>query len=73
MASYLSISEKERNEMLSLLGIAGVADLFNDIPRELRRKKVVLSDGKSEQEVYAAFSELASRNASYTTTISRRR
>lgn len=65
MASYLSISEKERKEMLSLLGIAGVADLFSDIPRELRRKKVVLSDGKSEQEVYAAFSELASRNASY--------
>lgn len=51
--------------MLSLLGLGDVSELYADLPRELRRKKVTLSDGKSQQEVYEALSEIASRNAVY--------
>lgn len=65
MADYLSISDKERSEMLSLLGLGDVSELFSDLPRELRKKKVTLSDGRSQQEVYEALSEIASRNAVY--------
>ena len=65
MADYLSVSEAERKEMLGLLGAASVRDLYADLPKELRGKKFVLADGKSQQETYEAFAELAGRNAVY--------
>ena len=65
MANYLSISEAERKEMLGLLGAASVRDLYADLPKELRGKKFALADGKSQQETYEAFAELAGRNAVY--------
>ena len=65
MADYLSVSEAERKEMLGLLGAASVRDLYADLPKELRGKKFALADGKSQQETYEAFAELAGRNAVY--------
>ena len=65
MADYLSISDSERKEMLNFLGITDVGDLYADVPKALRRKKFALAEGKSQQEVYNAFKELAARNATY--------
>ena len=65
MADYLSISEKERGKMLDLLGLTSAEELFSDLPKELRRKKFALSEGRSQQETYKALAELASRNATY--------
>ena len=65
MADYLSISEKERSKMLDLLGLTSAEELFSDLPKELRRKKFALSEGRSQQETYKALAELASRNATY--------
>ena len=65
MADYLSISEKERGKMLDLLGLTSAEELFSDLPKELRRKKFALSEGRSQQETYKALAELASRNAMY--------
>ena len=65
MADYLSITDAERAEMMKLLGITKVSELYSDLPRELRRKKFALSDGRSQQETYAALAELAAKNATY--------
>ena len=65
MADYLSITDAERAEMMKLLGITKISELYSDLPRELRRKKFALSDGRSQQETYAALAELAAKNATY--------
>ena len=51
--------------MLDLLGLTSAEELFSDLPKELRRKKFALSEGRSQQETYKALAELASRNATY--------
>ena len=65
MSDYLSVSERERSEMLAFLGISDVAELYSDLPRTLRKKKFALSDGMSQQETYEALASLAARNAVY--------
>ena len=52
MSDYLSVSERERSEMLAFLGVSDVAELYSDLPRALRKKKFALSDGMSQQETY---------------------
>lgn len=65
MADYLSISDAERAAMLGLIGVSSVSELYSDLPKELRRKKFALSEGRSQQETYAALAELAGRNTTY--------
>ena len=65
MSDYLSVSERERSEMLAFLGISDVAELYSDLPRALRKKKFALSDGMSQQETYEALASLAARTAVY--------
>ena len=65
MADYLSVSDAERAAMLVLIGVSSVSELYSDLPKELRRKKFALSEGRSQQETYAALAELAGRNTTY--------
>jgi len=51
--------------MLAAIGVAGIEDLFADIPAELRlTEPLALDEGRSEQEVYEELRALASRNVS---------
>lgn len=65
MSDYLSITHEQKEEMLSVVGVNSTSELYKDVPEVLRKRKVVLADGKSQQEVYDIFAEFASRNKVY--------
>lgn len=65
MSDYLSITPEQKEEMLSVVGVNSTSELYKDVPEVLRKRKVVLADGKSQQEVYDIFAEFASRNKVY--------
>lgn len=65
MSDYLSITPEEREQMLSVLGINDVSELYADIPKSLRKRKVTLSAGRSQQEVYDIFAAFAAQNKTY--------
>ncbi|HTW11348.1 MAG TPA: aminomethyl-transferring glycine dehydrogenase subunit GcvPA [Solirubrobacteraceae bacterium] len=65
MSGYTSATDQDRAEMLAAIGVAGIEDLFADIPAELRlTEPLALDEGRSEQEVYEELRALASRNVS---------
>lgn len=65
MADYISLTERERNEMLAALGAGDEGQLFSDIPRELLRRKVGLSKGRTQKETESLISAFAARNKVY--------
>ncbi|MCQ2409628.1 MAG: aminomethyl-transferring glycine dehydrogenase subunit GcvPA [Clostridia bacterium] len=65
MADYLSLTNEEREEMLKVIGVKTLDDLFDDIPSHLRVKNLNLPEGKSQQETYEFFRELAKKNNVY--------
>jgi len=65
MADYLSLTNEEKDEMLKVIGVKTLDDLFDDIPSNLRVKKLNLEEGKSQQETYEFFKELAKKNNVY--------
>jgi glycine dehydrogenase subunit 1 len=65
MTTYTAITDTELQEMLEVIGVATVEDLFADIPSDLRLDApLALDEGLSEQDVYGELRELASRNVS---------
>jgi glycine cleavage system P protein (glycine dehydrogenase) subunit 1 len=63
MTVYTSVTEADRRAMLDVIGVDSIEDLFADVPRGLRLSGGIRLDaGRSEQEVFAELSELASRN-----------
>ncbi len=63
MYPYLPITEENEREMLQSLGLKSVADLFFDIPENVRFKGGLnFSKAKSEIEVRKILGELASKN-----------
>lgn len=65
MSDYLSLTNEEKDEMLKVIGVNSVDDLFDDIPSNLRAKKLNLPEGKSQQETYEFFKELSKENKKY--------
>ncbi len=65
MADYLSLTDAERREMLKVIGVENVDDLFEDIPRSLRARKLNLPEGKSQQETFDFMKALAKKNRVY--------
>lgn len=65
MADYLSLTDAERREMLEAIGVENVDDLFEDIPRSLRARKLNLPEGKSQQETFDFMKALAKKNRVY--------
>src|SRR6184192_4875605 len=60
---YLSLTERDREEMLAAVGVASVDDLFRDIPASLRLgRELDLEPPLGEQELTRHLEELASRN-----------
>lgn len=65
MYSYIPNTDKDRAEMLKLIGASDVEALFKDIPANLRLKgDLKIEDGKSEFEVIESLKTLAAKNIS---------
>ncbi len=63
MKSYVPNTEKERREMLSVLGLESMDELFSDIPADLRLNRPLdLPDGVSEIELRSILAGYALQN-----------
>jgi glycine dehydrogenase subunit 1 len=61
--SYLSLTDRDRDEMLAAIGVSSVDDLFRDIPTGVRfGRELDLDPPLSEQELTRHLEELAARN-----------
>jgi glycine dehydrogenase subunit 1 len=61
--SYLSLTDRDREEMLGTVGVASVEELFADIPAGVRLgRELDLEPPLSEQELTRHLEELAARN-----------
>jgi glycine dehydrogenase subunit 1 len=61
---YLSLTDRDREEMLAAIGVASVRELFRDIPAGVRfERELDLEPALSEVELLAHLEELAGRNA----------
>src|SRR3989449_595208 len=61
--SYLSLTERDRDEMLAAIGVSSVEELFRDIPKRVRfGRELDLEPSLSEQELSRQLEELAARN-----------
>ena len=61
---YLSLTERDRDEMLAAVGVSTVEELFRDIPESVRfGRELDLEPPLSEPEIVAHLTELAARNA----------
>jgi glycine dehydrogenase subunit 1 len=62
-ARYLSLTDADREQMLSTIGVGSVDDLFADIPESVRLDRPLdLEPALSEPELVAHLAELAARN-----------
>jgi glycine dehydrogenase subunit 1 len=61
--SQLSLTDRDREEMLAAIGVESVEELFRDIPEGMRfHGRLALEPALSEPELVAHLEELASRN-----------
>jgi glycine dehydrogenase subunit 1 len=69
--SYLSLTDRDREEMLEAIGVGSVGELFADIPAGVRLgRDLDLEPPLSEQELTRHLEELASRNIDATRELS---
>jgi glycine dehydrogenase subunit 1 len=69
--SYLSLTERDREEMLAAIGVASVEELFRDIPSGVRfGRELDLEPPLSEQELSRHLEQLAARNVDTTRELS---
>jgi glycine dehydrogenase subunit 1 len=61
--SYLSLTARDREEMLAAIGVSSVEELFRDIPAGVRfERELALDPALGEQELTRHLEELAARN-----------
>ncbi len=65
--NYIAHTEIEKKEMLKVIGVSSVEELFKCIPSNLRPKSFNLPEGKSEFEVFEYLKLLANQNATQLT------
>ena len=69
--SYLSLTERDREQILAAIGVSSVDDLFRDIPAGVRfPRELDLDPPLSEQELTSHLEELAARNVDTTRELS---
>ncbi len=65
MSSYTQATEHDIEQMLAVIGVATIDELFADIPEEVMFDRALdLPAGKPEQQVYAELAALAAKNTS---------
>jgi glycine dehydrogenase subunit 1 len=62
---YTQQNQKDKKQMLEIIGIENTDELFNIIPNSLRAKDLNISGGKTEQELLNYFSKIASKNKQF--------
>lgn len=67
---YLPHTEKDRQDMLSAIGVASFDEIIKSIPEKLRNFSLKLPQGKSEIEIFNDFNLLANQNTSLNKQIS---
>lgn len=68
MGSYIPATPSQREEMLNVVGVKDIADLYQSIPKELLvGDNLNLPEGMSELEVRAAVSTIAEKNRTFRT------
>jgi glycine dehydrogenase subunit 1 len=61
---YLSLTDRDREEMLAAIGVSSVDELFEQIPAGVRFDRILgVEPELTEQEITALFEQLAARNA----------
>ena len=61
--SFLSLTDRDRDEMLATIGVSSIDELFRDIPAGVRfDRELDLEPALSEQEIVSHLEELAARN-----------
>jgi glycine cleavage system P protein (glycine dehydrogenase) subunit 1 len=61
--SYLSLTDRDREEMLGAIGVSSVDELFADVPEGVRlARELALEPALTEQELSRHLEELAARN-----------
>ena len=65
MSDYLSTTERETKEMLERIGVKTLDELFEDIPDDLKLKKLNLPEGKSQQETMEIMTAMSKKNKVY--------
>jgi glycine cleavage system P protein (glycine dehydrogenase) subunit 1 len=61
--SYLSLTERDREQMLAAIGVSSIDEIFRDIPAGVRfGRELDLDPALSEQELTRHLEELAARN-----------
>ena len=65
MSDYLSTTGRETDEMLERIGVKQLSELFEDIPDDLKVKKLHLPNGKSQQETMEIMTALSKKNKVY--------
>jgi glycine dehydrogenase subunit 1 len=69
--SYLSLTDRDREEMLAAIGVSSVEDLFADVPAGVRLgRQLDLERPLPEQELSRHLEELAARNVDTTRELS---
>ncbi len=64
---YISTTDEERREMLDAIGVSGIEDLFEGLPKSIRLKKLLtLPKSLSEIEVYQTIRGIESKNSCLT-------
>jgi len=62
---YIPHDDKNITEMLNLIGVSNIDDLFKDIPKELIINELNLPEGLSEPDVLKNLQELGKKNKLY--------
>ena len=61
--SYISLSDKDKKEMLAKIGLSSSAELFRCLPEEIKlKKKLNLPSPLSEPELEEYMKNLAQKN-----------
>lgn len=61
--SYVPHTDEEIKQMLEVIGVSSIDELFKDIPQSLRAKSFNIPSGKSEFEVTQKLRHLSTKNA----------
>jgi glycine dehydrogenase subunit 1 len=62
MFKYLPHTTQDIKEMLQVIGVSNIDDLFMEIPEELKKLDLNVPNSHSELEIFSRFNELASKN-----------
>ena len=62
MYNFEALSESDRKEMLSSIGVTSIDELFDVIPKNAKMTELNLSDGADEIEAQLALKELSKQN-----------